>query len=244
VRFQRGIGGFDWRNPKGRWRTSFPRSRHADREARRVILKAPPAELGLPADGARITVIQRHTKAIQDTNGYLRLHLGDITAGQVLVTLSTRDETTLVDQESMAEGEVIAFDVGGNRYMLKLVQLTNLLIGDDYAVFQVKPSGKIDRKQEKRRIEALIGLVEGSSVTFIRNGKSVEAPEMADHLRKKFEFVEPQIRTLRQFIERVASFSWGTGNVYRVRLRDGTAKSARKWLKGKIAELPTPSQDN
>ena len=55
---------------------------------------APPPALTLPERGASVTVDQRSTAFVPGSNGRLRVHLGDITRGQVQLSLATADGAT------------------------------------------------------------------------------------------------------------------------------------------------------
>jgi hypothetical protein len=47
----------------------------------RVLLKVPPAALDLPEGEAQFNVVQRHTRPVPGSKGYVLVHIGDITAG-------------------------------------------------------------------------------------------------------------------------------------------------------------------
>jgi hypothetical protein len=188
----------------------------------------PPLEL--PADGARITVIQRHDAEVPGSGGRLRVHLGDITRGQVELTLAHRDGRMLVPPTSMRPRARAAFRLGGQRYHVEVVALHNVLIGDDTAQLLFTAG-----ESEGDRIEFLLRAIEESGLTFIRNGTEHDGPAAADHLRGKLEFAGDRITTARQFIDHIATGSSMSGKPYQVRLADGTVVPLRDWLTEQLA---------
>ena len=197
------------------------------------VLGVRPMQLNLPNDYAAFDVYQRGSMPIPGTGGYLRLHLGDITAGQVIVRLLTAEGEVVVDSTSVRAGEQIAFNLGENRYVVTVERLVNKLIGGDFGLFAVSQSGR----SERARILRLIEYIEGADIGFVREGQTYTAAEAAQHLRTKFEGAGGHVKTLDDFIAKVASRSSTTGNPYQVKLRDGTAVDAEAWLLEKKAEL-------
>lgn len=98
-------------------------------------------EVLLPVTGKKrqpitsVTIKQRRTERILDG---ARLTIGDITAGQVLVTLKDREGQRLIDKKSMKLGDTTAFELAGASFNLRITQLTNVLIGTDFAVFDIE----------------------------------------------------------------------------------------------------------
>ncbi len=95
------------------------------------------ARLDLPADPVQVTVLQRGTKALPGSKDTVKLNLGDITGGQVLLSIEGPGDKTIVDTCSMWPGKVVPFEVAGSRYYLKVVDLRNLAVGDDFGVFEI-----------------------------------------------------------------------------------------------------------
>ena len=220
----------------------------AGQDEMRVALKAPPEKLDL-GDSGPITVIQRYSKPLPGSRGYLSLSIGDITAGQTLVTVRSGDGRALMDQRSMREGETATFEYNGAQYALSVQRMVNLLVGDDWAVLAVS-AGPVDPglAKERRRIEDLILAIGRAQVTFVRSGEEYSPGRAVAHIRQKYEFVYSEVRTLDAFIGHVAGVSWGTGEEYLVRLPDGTTVKAIQWLRDTAAKLdaeaaaPAPSQ--
>ncbi len=101
----------------------------------RVQVRVPVATAGEGPPASTVTVKQRRTKRIL---GGARLSIDDVTGGQVLVTVRDRNDKKLIDQKSMKLGDACEFDLDGSRYRLRINQLTNVLIGTDFAVFEIE----------------------------------------------------------------------------------------------------------
>ncbi|HEU4342815.1 MAG TPA: DUF5329 family protein [Candidatus Binatia bacterium] len=88
---------------------------------------------------------------------------------------------------------------------------------------------------EKQKIEALIRRVAASKdLTFIRNGTPYDAAKAAAFLRRKWEANDSKVKTARDFIGEIASFSGTSGKPYLIRLNDGRELRSRDFL---LAEL-------
>lgn len=100
-------------------------------------VKAP--QLNLTESPTTIVISQRSTQALPDSKATLHLRLGDITMGQVSVSLYYYDAELfefhyLIDHRSMKEGDSIEFSLPNqSRYRLTMVQLINQLLGEDVA---------------------------------------------------------------------------------------------------------------
>ncbi len=93
--------------------------------------------LDLPADPVQITLIQRHSRSLPGSNGTVRLNIGDITGGQVLMSIHGPGTKTIVDTCSVWPGKVVPFEVGRTTYYLGVIQLRNFAVGDDFGVFEI-----------------------------------------------------------------------------------------------------------
>jgi hypothetical protein len=95
------------------------------------------APLRLPEDPLRMAMPQRHEEVIPGSHGRLVLGLGDITAGQVLVTIHQKGGDPVLPLRSVKPGDVVPFKVRGQAYYLSVVELRNLLFGPDLGVFEL-----------------------------------------------------------------------------------------------------------
>lgn len=186
--------------------------------------------LTLPAEGTRLTVPQRSTAFVPGSDGGLRVHLGDVTRGQVRLTLATAKGAQLIAPTSVKKGDALPFVLGRNRYFLTVVELKNRLVGQDHAVLLFTAG-----RSERSRIEALIAAVEAADVIFIRNDNEHEAAAAAAHLRRKWKHAGDHDLTAEEFIDRIASASSTTGRPYEIRKRDGSVVPAGDWLRRRLA---------
>ena len=91
-----------------------------------------------------VTVQQRSTQTVPGSGGAVEITIDDITANQVITSLSHKKEGVLIERGSMTPTGSKTFKLHGAVYRLKLLRLHNALIGDDLAVFEVdlqKPEG-------------------------------------------------------------------------------------------------------
>lgn len=99
-------------------------------------------------------------------------------------------------------------------------------------------------RTEKQKIEALIKHIEGLKDTvFLRNDREYDAAAAATFLRRKWEAEEKQVKTARDFIEKVASVSSTSGKPYRIRLKDGTEKKSGDYLLDQLKKLEKKADD-
>jgi hypothetical protein len=177
--------------------------------------------------------VQRRSAAIPGSNDTIHVAIGDITRGQVLLSVGGVDGSVLVGQRSVRPGDRVAFSVGGNAYDLEVVELQNFLTGDDHAVVRVGAAGA--KLTEQQKIDALVRHVRTlPGAAFIRNGSEHTAPEAADHLRRK---LGDRAMTARQFVEELGTASCVSGEPYRIRLKDGTEVPAGEYLKQRLDEM-------
>jgi hypothetical protein len=96
---------------------------------------------------------------------------------------------------------------------------------------------------EQRKIDALLMAMQSSDAAFLRNGKEYDGRKAASHLKRKLTFAGSRVRTVRDFIDGIATRSSQTGEPYRVRSRDGSVRLLADWLKERLAAMevaPTP----
>jgi Family of unknown function (DUF5329) len=91
---------------------------------------------------------------------------------------------------------------------------------------------------EKQKIEALIKQVsELKDAKFIRNGWSYSAGNAATFLRRKWEANDSNVKSARDFIDKVASFSGTSGKAYLIRFKDGKEIGSREYLLGELENI-------
>jgi hypothetical protein len=91
---------------------------------------------------------------------------------------------------------------------------------------------------EKQKIETLIKQVANlKDAKFVRNGSAYNADNAAVFLRRKWEANEPEVKTARDFIDKVASFSGTSGKPYVIRFKDGGEMKSRDFLLSQLKKL-------
>ena len=91
---------------------------------------------------------------------------------------------------------------------------------------------------EKQKIEALIKHVEALNDTkFVRNGVEYDAESAGKFLRAKWAANESEIKTAKDFIEKIASASSTTGMPYLIRPKDGKEIKSGEFLLAKLKKL-------
>jgi len=213
----------------GKLRIEVERGEHGHSS---ITLRARPNRLSFPGDHASLSIVQRHSGLLPGSNGFYRVSCGDVTRGQVEVTIDTLDGTAVLAPKSLRLGRKVEFQVGETRYQLVLEQLVNKLIGNDYVVFNVSAP----ELTEREKIDALLLAIETSGVTFVREGKPYDGKQAAAHLRMKLSFAGRRASTLDEFIDGIASRSSTTGEPYQV--RTATSKyDAGMWLRRLTRQL-------
>ena len=88
---------------------------------------------------------------------------------------------------------------------------------------------------ENQKIEALIKQMgDLKDAKFVRNGSTYEPATAVRFLRGKWEANDAEVKTARDFIDKVASASGTSGNPYLIRFKDGREIKSQEFL---LAEL-------
>lgn len=194
---------------------------------------APPPLSGLPVE---LRALQRTTTALPGSDGRLLLTVADVTRGQVIVSLATRDGEAVLAPRSMSPGDVAPFRFAETPFQLALTALDTSLLGDDAASFVVSASdgGLTEPQKIERLIEAVAAL---QGATFLRNGDEHGAAAAAEHLRRKWRAAGGKVATAEQFIDGVASRSSLSGEPYLIALPEGRTVPAGDWFRERLAEV-------
>ncbi len=100
-----------------------------------------------------------------------------------------------------------------------------------------------DKLTEKQKIEALIKNVEEmQDAKFIRNDKEYSAKTAAKFLRGKWESNEADVKTAKDFIEKLASSSSTSGKPYLIRFKDGTEMKSGEYLLEQLKKIEKSSK--
>ena len=85
-------------------------------------------------------------------------------------------------------------------------------------------------------VDHLLGFIETSDCTFLRNGRAYDAQEARDHIQKKYNYAKDSIETTEQFIEYTATRSSLSGQPYRVN-GAGQEQLSSEWLIGELRRI-------
>jgi hypothetical protein len=91
---------------------------------------------------------------------------------------------------------------------------------------------------ERQKIELLIRqVVELKDAKFIRNGSTHDVSTAVRFLRSKWEANDGDVKTARDFIDKVASASGTSGKPYLIRFKDGRETKSRDFLLAELKKL-------
>jgi len=97
---------------------------------------------------------------------------------------------------------------------------------------------------ERQKIEALIKYVGDLKDTkFIRNGSSHDVSAAVRFLRGKWEANDAEVKSARDFIDKVASFSGTSGKPYLIRFKDGAEVPTQQYLATELSRIETRAKD-
>jgi hypothetical protein len=182
-----------------------------------------------PIPAVEVTVVQRRAEPIPGTGGRLAVELGDVTGGQVLVRVTdAAGSEDVLPQGSMRVGEIASFDFDGRPRALVLRRLVNVLIGDDFAVFELTAPDRAGPVA----IEAILAHIEAAPWTFVAGGAELSGPEVAGQLRRAWDRASPPIDEPGPFLDRIAGAASPLGGRCAVRLPGGREQPLATWLRG------------
>jgi hypothetical protein len=99
-------------------------------------------------------------------------------------------------------------------------------------------AGQTAPAAERQKIESLIKQVGGvKDAKFIRNGSTYEVATAVRFLRGKWEANDAEVKTARDFIDKVASASGTSGKPYLIRFKDGREITSRDYLLAELQKL-------
>jgi hypothetical protein len=94
---------------------------------------------------------------------------------------------------------------------------------------------------ERQKIEALIKFVsEMNGTKFVRNGSTYDAKAAATFLRLKWGANDSEVKTARDFIDKIATLSGTSGKPYVIRFEDGSEMTSRDVLLAALNKIQKP----
>ena len=99
-------------------------------------------------------------------------------------------------------------------------------------------SGQNVPAAERQKIESLIKQVgDLKDAKFIRNGSTYEVSSAVRFLRGKWDANATEVKSARDFIDKVASASSTSGKSYLIRFKDGHEIESREFLLAELQKL-------
>ena len=91
---------------------------------------------------------------------------------------------------------------------------------------------------EKQKIEALIDQVGAlKEAKFVRNGWTYEPSTAVRFLRGKWNYNSTEVKSARDFIDKVASMSGTSGKPYLIRFKDGKEIKSSEFLFAELKKI-------
>jgi len=132
-------GGEEWRDEGNPAKKSAKKRKGENADVR----------LDLPSESVDLTIVQREERAIPGSDGSVKIRLGDITDGQALLSIGTTNDEFLVEKKSVAQGDSVRFSLGDKKYVLRVRELRNVLLGDDFAIVEVTEVNQKDSPEKE-----------------------------------------------------------------------------------------------
>lgn len=92
-------------------------------------------------------------------------------------------------------------------------------------------------QSEPRKIDYLLERILRSTSIFVRNGEDYPGKTAVLHMRWKYSRYRHEVKTARDFAEKIANGSRKTGEIYRIRMNDGSAYPAAEILLNELKLL-------
>ena len=191
----------------------------------------------------QIKIVQRGSKLIKGSEGDVELKIGDITNGAADVIIEGIDNGKVYFKKDLGEGGEGYFRYDKKYYRIKMDHFEEHLLHDDFAfvtfhqVSEEKGKAAADVVSEKmatkispEEIRSNLDKIKTSELTFIRNGKTLDAEEMAGLLESKYLMNEKDIKTKEDFMDKVVTGSSLTGEAYKVLTAKNDTLLLADWL--------------
>lgn len=90
-------------------------------------------------------------------------------------------------------------------------------------------------------IQHLMKFIERSQCTYIRNGESYTGKDALEHIKKKYDYYEDDIKTAEDFIRLSASQSTMSGKPYTVECKGQNTQTSEEWLMQELIRMRQPA---
>lgn len=105
------------------------------------------------------------------------------------------------------------------------------------ALLSAELDAQIKLSEEQKIVHLICFVANLKGATFIRNGDEHKPKQAADHLAMKREKAGSRIKTAKEFIDKVATRSSLTGEVYMIRFANGKSFPAQMVLQSELKKL-------
>lgn len=103
----------------------------------------------------------------------------------------------------------------------------------------ILPAANAPTANEDKQIEFLLAKVAAQAdVQFVRNGTAYDASKAVSFLRGKWDRQRAEVKTVRDFIDKVATKSSTTGRPYLIKFKDGHTVECREFLNSLLITTP------
>ena len=172
------------------------------------------------------TVMQRRRSKLPGSNDWLTVRIGDITAGQTMLTVTDALGHEVATQRSLGAHDYVTIKLALGEYVLVIDRLVNRLLGDDHAVLRIVDKQKF-RPNEIAAFIRHVGAQQ--NILFVREGVNYSPKLAQQFLRARQADNRGKNLTAEQFVA-LASKSSRSGDPYHVQLGDGSQVTAAKWF--------------
>lgn len=91
-------------------------------------------------------------------------------------------------------------------------------------------------ESQRAEVEHLLGFIEHSSCTFVRNGRSYDSERALRHVERKYDYFRDEITSTEEFVELAATRSTVSGKPY-LFVCDGETRESRAVLLDELARF-------
>ena len=160
------------------------------------------------------------------------LRVGDVTAGQVLVSMADAEGKIFKRSRSMMDKDAIMFALGEEEYALVLKRIVNRLVGSDHVTFEIVDKGHY----RPDVIAALMRRVAADSGIYVRDGVDYSMTHFHDLLRAQVAGYRGKRPSPEKFLEDMVK-SGRFGEESHIKRGDGTTVTPKEWLTAELARV-------
>jgi hypothetical protein len=200
-----------------------------------------PPTLALADKSTPLVIAQRRAAEVPGSNGWLLVHVDDITMGSTTLRVTSADGATVIAPQLMFARDFVELPLAGAGYVLVVDKLVNLLLGEDRAELQIRPT----KGFVPDRIGQLLRVTAASDATFLFADQELPGEMARMALVASLEAHRGPAPTVDDFIDTIAARTSTTGRSIAVRCQDGTTVTMSQWLRERLRELddkPAPTK--